>query len=127
MRAIVSLTNAGTAVHCRVLLLGKYIDNIRSDPDRKSVMQAVRAANAQSEDVQARRKLQAVQPHAHAVHTVDNAVYEHFRPKFTACIQPGSDTPENRNLLLVRILTQSSPLQKRRRRPRLEPSLRQTG
>ena len=53
----------------------------------------------QSEDVQARRKLQAVQPRAHAVHTVDNAVYEHFRPKFDACILPGSDTPEERTLL----------------------------
>jgi len=113
VRAIVSLTNAGTAVHCRVLLLGKYIDNIRSDPDRKSVMQAVRAANAQSEDVQARRKLQAVQPHAHAVNTVDNAaVYENFRPKFAACIQPGSDTPEERTLLrqaLHAVLDASGP------------------
>ena len=83
------------------------------DPVRSLALKAVRAANAQSEDVQARRKLQAVQPHAHAVNTVDNAaVYENFRFKFAACIQPGSDTPEERTLLrqaLHAVLDASGP------------------
>ncbi len=89
-----------------------HSEQIRSDPVRRLALKAVRATNLQSEDVQARRKLQAVQPRAHAVQIVDSAVYEHFRPKFDACILPGSDTPEERTLLrqaLHAVLDASGP------------------
>ena len=87
-------------------------EQIKQDPLRKQALQEVRAANAQLTDVKSRKKIQAVQPHAYAVHIVDAAVYAHFRPKFAACNHAGSDSPEIRVALrkdLHSVLASSGP------------------
>ena len=75
----------------------KYANKIRSDPYRKSKLQAVRAANAQKDDVRERKTLQKNTPDYYAVSIVDSAVDTHFKTKFSylGCV----DSDEERTKL----------------------------
>ena len=82
--------------------LMNHSDQIRSDPVRRLELKEVRAANAQKDDVLARKKLQNNTPEYYAVQIVDGAVCTHFSPKFSylGC----ADSPEERKKLRSALL-----------------------